>query len=145
MMNGTGLSDGFVGNVLGKERTDILAALMFDDGSRSVRVGEQKRHGQTRLANGQSIWAELAAFISAFFGERDGGKSGRIIGTMEVLVNVKRIKSSIKRAESGAPPQPLLGLLHQWEKVGDIRLVERLGHFRQNEFAPLWDFHNDHA
>lgn len=34
------LFDEFVGDVLGKERANILAALMFDDGDRSVGIGE---------------------------------------------------------------------------------------------------------
>jgi hypothetical protein len=37
MMNGTRLFDEFVLDLLGKERADILAAFMFDDGDSSVK------------------------------------------------------------------------------------------------------------
>ena len=45
MMNRTGLFDEFLLDVLGKERADIFAAFMFDDGHGSVGISEKKWHG----------------------------------------------------------------------------------------------------
>ena len=45
MMNRTRLFDESVFDVFGKERADVLAAFMFEEGDGSVCVGEQKRHG----------------------------------------------------------------------------------------------------
>ena len=44
MMNGTRLFDEFGLDVFGKERTDVFAAFVFDDGDCAVGVGEKKRH-----------------------------------------------------------------------------------------------------
>ena len=45
VVNRTRLFDEFVLDVFGKERTDVLAAFVFDDSDSAVGVGEEKRHG----------------------------------------------------------------------------------------------------
>ena len=52
MMNGTRLFDEFGLDMFGVERTDVLAAFVFDDCHGTVGVGEKKRHTQTSLTNG---------------------------------------------------------------------------------------------
>ena len=145
VVNGTRLFNEFVLHAFGKERTDILATLMFNEGDCAVGVSEKKGHGYASLANWQSLRVELAVLISTLFGERHCGKGRRIVRTMEVLVDIKSIKSGIKRAESGSKSQSLLGLLHQREEVRNIWLIESLRFFSQDELTPRWHFHNHHA
>jgi hypothetical protein len=112
MMDRAVLLDEFIFDSLGEKRANVLAALMLDDSHGPIGVGEEQVAWVGRLrTDRQALRSELAAFVSAFFGEGHRGKGFWIIGAVEVLVDVKSIKSGVKRAESGSKTESLLGLL----------------------------------
>lgn len=64
---------------------------------------------------------------------------------MEVIVDVEGVKCGVERAETWPEAQSLLHLAHEWEEIRDIRLVEGLSHFSQDELAPFRYLHGDDA
>ena len=124
---------------------NILAALVLDDGSGTVGVGELEWHGLSRSAIGQPLWAELAAFgsVATFFRKGNGRKGIGVTLAVKVGIHIPGIKGCIESTTTRSEAEPLLGLSHKREKVRDIRLVKGLGELCQDELAPVGDFDHD--
>jgi hypothetical protein len=94
-----------LGGTLGEAaRTDILAALMRDDGDGAIGVRELKRHDQPCGTEWRTRGREPAtvSFVAAFFREGDGGKGLGVVLAVEVIVDVPSVKSGIKSTKTGS-------------------------------------------
>jgi len=77
---------------------------------------------------------EHALAASPTRNERDCREPACIV---EIFVNVKRIEGSIQSAEAWLETQAAFHLMHEWVEVTDIRLVEGLRQFSQEELTPI--------
>jgi len=92
---------------------------VLDNALGAVGEGQFEMHGQPSCTQRQAFWAEQASpgFVATLFGERNGGKSSRIVVTMKVIVDIPGVESRIKGRKTRAEAQTLLGGGHQREEV----------------------------
>ena len=120
---------------------DVFAAFVFQNACGAIRVSELQGHRQSRFAERPTVCGKLAllGFVVAFL--REGHGSEAIVGVIfpaKIGINVPGVKRRIEGRVAWPVAEALFRLLHQWEEVSDIGVIEGLGQFRDDELAQIW-------
>lgn len=114
------------------QRAAIFAALVGVEPAGAVLVETLKVPGQPRRTQRRAIWGEGALLVLRAKVERYRGEAA---GLVEVVVDVVGIVGRIPGAEARPAPEPGLGLGHQRQEEGRVRLVAGAGAFGEHHLG----------